>query len=270
MLDQFFTRPEVAVECVRRVQAFMPTPALVVEPSAGTGAFLTPLRGAFGQVLAYDLEPQADGIEQSDFLTVAVPKGATFVGNPPFGKRAKLSVAFFNHCATQGAAVIAFIVPVQWRKWSVHRQLAPGYALFRDYDLPERAFVNVKGVRCCFQIWVSTELYSGSDLRIRQAPAISHPDFTLVIYNCYPHKRHYFTTYDWDVAIPRQGHADYTRREIIPARCEFTTHWILIKASTPAVLERLMAIDYAALSRKSTKQPGYGKADLIQAYEALT
>ena len=50
--------------------------------------------------------------------------------------------------------------------------------------------------------------------------------------------------------MPRQGYHDYSRRETSADRCERTKQWILFKAGTPAVLDRLLSMDFAALSQK--------------------
>lgn len=159
-LDRFYTRPDVAKQCVEwlaRVVNF----GLVgpfVEPSAGAGAFLGPLRAAGAQVTAYDLAPAPGvrGIEKADFFELdGFEDGTVFVGNPPFGHAASLAVRFFNHAA-QWADVIAFVLPRTFRKVSVQDRLDAHFWLEADHDLPKTAFVRHGepwDVPCVFQVW---------------------------------------------------------------------------------------------------------------------
>lgn len=104
--DQFYTDPEVAAWCYELVQQYCdPNDFQVVEPSAGTGAFLSLLPAG---TWAYDLDPKCAGVEPKDFLEVSLvsDRPVLVVGNPPFGQNASLAKRFFNHAAKQ-ASVIA-------------------------------------------------------------------------------------------------------------------------------------------------------------------
>lgn len=96
---------------------------LFVEPSAGTGAFIKPLKNAGRKVKAIDIDPQAPGILRRDFLEITnIFSGnhskIVVIGNPPFGKNACIAVRFFNRAA-DFADEIAFIVPRTFRKRSI-------------------------------------------------------------------------------------------------------------------------------------------------------
>ena len=75
--------------------------------------------------------------------------------------------------------------------------------------------------------------------------------------------------HDFDFAVPRQGYQDYSRRETSADRCERTKQWILFKAGTAAVLDRLLGMDFAALSQNNTITPGFGKADVVKEYTRI-
>lgn len=83
-LDQFYTPSEVAKRCVSLIP-YLDDYDVIVEPSAGRGAFSR----LFPNCYAYDLDPQAEGIIQQDWLTAIPPFGEKMlvVGKPPFGKR---------------------------------------------------------------------------------------------------------------------------------------------------------------------------------------
>jgi hypothetical protein len=79
-----------------------------------------------------------------------------------------------------------------------------------------------------------------------------------------------YFSYDWDFAILRQGFGDFTvlyppsqRAALDPKK-----QWIFVKAHSPQALARLRGLDYVALSQRNTGTPGFGKADLVDAYEA--
>lgn len=274
-LDQFYTSDAVAKSCVEALMEVLPALGYesrveFLEPSAGAGAFL---RALPAPVIAYDLDPKWPGVKKKDFLTL-VPEDLEIrrrehlvvVGNPPFGHRGKLAIDFLNH-ATRLSETMAFIVPAQFRKWSVHSQLNPEFRLISDMKLEENAFL-FKGrpydVNCVFQIWTRRDGV-GEDMRIRSAPASSHPDFQAWIYNATKGAEKFFS-YRFDFAVPRQGFVDYSRRETDPSRCDRRMHWILFKARTKTVRRRLESIDYEELSMSNTKIPGFGKRDVIRAY----
>lgn len=54
--------------------------------------------------------------------------------NPPFGRANKLSVPFFNKCASVSSK-IGFIVPKSWRKWTVINRLDNRFHLVHDQEL---------------------------------------------------------------------------------------------------------------------------------------
>lgn len=160
-LDQFYTRPELAETYIAEMLSRWPDQGvLFVEPSAGAGAFLNPLRNAGRRVRAVDIDPQAPDIRRMDFLQA----GSVFdgehsaivvVGNPPFGKNASTAVRFFNRAASH-ADEIAFIVPRTFRKISLQRRLHSHFHLSEDSDVERLAFLrsaNPHHVPCAWQIW---------------------------------------------------------------------------------------------------------------------
>lgn len=47
------------------------------------------------------------------------------------------------------------------------------------------------------------------------------------------------------------------------------TQWIFFKAHSPKILNQLLKLDYETLSKKNISTPGFGKADVIEAYNKL-
>ncbi len=278
-LDQFYTKQEIAVSCWKHFTDTVCTlnrdvnDLFFVEPSAGTGAFfkLLPPERRFG----IDIAPKCDEVKPQDFFQFsdfpAHPKNTVIIGNPPFGKRGKLAMAFFNHAA-RFADIVAFIVPLTFRKYTVHKNLDPSLRYISKLILPRDAFVldngNPFSVNTEFQIWTRL-LSEHQNLRELRPLPISHQDFQLWQYNNTPESLKVFHN-TFDFAVPCQGWQDYTRKETDEKKCERSKQWILLKAINSSVLDRLKHIDYERLAREcATAIPGFRKADLVKEYSEL-
>jgi len=165
-LDKFYTRPEVVQTCldVLRTLGCVQSADLVVEPSAGAGAFSKALVSAFpdAEVTAYDLVPEAEdgSIVQQDFLlldtTAWAGQRVHVVGNPPFGRQSGLAKRFIKK-ACEHAQTLAFVLPKSFKKPSMQACVPPCFHLERALDLPDDAFVchgTPHAVPCVFQVWV--------------------------------------------------------------------------------------------------------------------
>lgn len=150
-LDQFYTRPEVAQECVSVLRPWVDGTPVWIEPSAGTGAFLDLVPNAIG----YDIDPRHPRIVQANFLETEIPESAVVYGNPPFGRQSSLAKAFIAHAA-KAASIIAFILPRSFMKPSMQKAFPPTFHLVASWTIDDSAFV-VNGepydVPCVFQIW---------------------------------------------------------------------------------------------------------------------
>jgi len=287
-LDQFYTKPEVAGRCMAHLQRAAKRLRVdlgdywFVEPSAGCGCFhqILPPRRRIG----IDLDPKTtpltkravtDSIEQADYLAWAPPKTRRarkylVVGNPPFGHRGKLAVAFFNHSAF--AEIIAFIVPVSFRKYAMHRRLAGEYRLIARAPLPRDSFctpdLKTYSVNAEFQIW--TRLPNRlKNLRELSPPPIAHEDFTMRQYNNTEAALKEFHA-PFDFAVPCQGYQNYARRETKARDCEKNKQWMLFTARTAAARRRLMAMDFGELALDcATATPGFRKNDVVRHYDSL-
>lgn len=190
ILNQFYTDPNVARDCIELVHAHyedQPFDA-IIEPSAGTGAFSRQLGDA---CIALDLDPKAPGIRTADFLTwwPEAPLGRGLViGNPPFSDKAALK--FLNHAAGF-AQVVAFILPAIFGKKSQQNRVDPNMHLMHQQDIPPRSFSHagkVVDVPCVFQIWER-----------RATPRLMH-----VLQNQHPHFER-CTQAEADLVIRRVG-----------------------------------------------------------------
>ena len=163
-LDQFFTTEVVAAECFAEMRAFLAQRALpienyrFIEPSAGSGVFydLMPLDRRIG----IDVCPVRRDLIRNDFLTwrPSSVSPTVVVGNPPFGYRAWLALAFVNHAA-KFADHVGMILPMAFQsdgKGSPKHRVE-GLTLQSSRILPANSFVDATGrsvkVNALWQIW---------------------------------------------------------------------------------------------------------------------
>lgn len=183
-LDKYYTKQSVANECYAAIKELLSVAGkkesdlLFIEPAAGSGVFLNAIKE---KSLGFDIAPTKESnhpIGQNDFLNddllallgpLELSKQIVFIGNPPFGTKSKLAIEFVNKSLGY-SNIVGFIVPVQFRKWSVQSHINKNARLILDIDLQENAFEFMGKdykVRCCFQVWAldsfSTQF---EDLRI--------------------------------------------------------------------------------------------------------
>lgn len=280
-LDQFYTNPSVATTCTTGMKKVLEgyydfCDVQFFEPSAGTGNFIEAINNTFGdkqEVIATDIEPKHPQVKKMDFLTSSKQglglkdtKSVITIGNPPFGKKSALALAFFKE-ASLYSDTIAFIVPLQFRKWSVQSKIHKNFKLILDIKLDKDSFIfeNKKyDVNTCFQVWTRLET-KHADLRLKQKPAVAHPDFKMWQYNNTEEALKVFKE-EFDFAVPRQGYYDFSIRETDPDRCEKNKQWILFKAKSKEIYDRLYSLNFDILAQKNTSVPGFGKADVVEEY----
>lgn len=164
-LDQFFTRPVIAKACWESLCKFMQSDGVnmsnykFVEPGAGLGSFydLLPKNRRVG----IDVVRFRPEFVQEDFLTWSPKKNGysyVCVGNPPFGYRAWLALAFLNHAA-RFSDYVGFIVPMafQSRGKSNVQDRVKGLHLVHSSPLSANSFIDINGnslkVNALWQIW---------------------------------------------------------------------------------------------------------------------
>lgn len=244
-LDQYYTAPHVAREFYEIFRKYFdPHRYLMVEPSAGTGAFfsLLPL-GSLG----YDLDSKCPGVQRADFLVVDLPCGrpVAIIGNPPFGKNASMAVAFFNRAA-RAAEVIAFILPASIRKASIENRLDRAFHRVCEMPVPTNAFLfrsEPFHVPAVFQIWERRPVE-----RVLQSVETSHPDFV-------------FTKPELaDFAIQRVGaNAGRVHHDL---NMSLSSHYF-IKGDVETTMKRL---DFASVAANVAGNPSLAKSEIVRLY----
>ena len=146
--DAYFTPDDVVDKCLNFLNETIDVSLITewIEPSAGAGAFSNKIPNC----IAYDINPQSDGIIKQDFLKLQLPykKGRMFIGNPPYGRTNNLSRQFYNHAVSMGDYV-AFILPAS--------QYNQNVSLYK-FDLVGSLFlgnVNYSGkpINTCFNVY---------------------------------------------------------------------------------------------------------------------
>lgn len=281
-LDKFYTDGDLASRLIDLACSALSVnrdEALFVEPSAGAGAFSSCLPNC----LAYDIQPEADGIQQADFLALEPTwdRSAVAIGNPPFGKRARLAIEFVNRCASSCDAV-AMVLPNTFRRYNIQNKLDSRLALISDIDLPENGSFTFEGapysLRCVFQVWVARDgrywhPERMDDLRMTRRPPISHPDFVCWQHNATPESRRYIDE-DWEFAFWRQGYKDYSKvfknpedyDEVRRIAYETNLQLFLVKPLTDDARRRILSMDLGALASQNLSTPGFGKGEFVREY----
>lgn len=270
-LDKFYTKPEIAQQCVNYLKKLIPISSddILLEPSAGCGNFLKALTDY--NVVAYDIKPEGENIIQQDFLQLESEyKDYITIGNPPFGKRSKLAIQFFNKAATI-SKVIGFIIPNTFAKWSVQKNLHKDWKLIGSMDIPSNSFTSDGKdfqVNCIFQVWVRED-QPGDNLRLLYSPAISCEDFKCWQYNATQQAKKYVYE-DWDYAFWRQGYNNYNnyftkedKEQVIDIVNNTNKQMFFVHCNTQEAHEIIQSMDLNELAQSNLSVPGFGKADFV-------
>lgn len=279
-LDQFYTSPVIVnkfLEIIKKYK-FITEKTIIIEPSAGDGKFIDGFIKQFpnNKIKAFDIEKNHPKVKQQDFLDTKLKysKNNIVIGNPPFGNRSKLAINFINH-ASKFSDVICFVLPIQFRRWNVQKQINKEFKLiYSSNDLPKNSFLlNNKpyNVNCCLQIWIRDEKNKYKNLRILQAPENKHEDFKLFIHNNTKETLKYFdkTKYKWDFAVHRQGYYNYNERIENPNLLIPNRQYLFIKIINPKAKKIFEKINFELLSNSNTTIKGFSNTDLISEYKKI-
>lgn len=170
-MDKYYTKDSVVKMCMDMIEEHLDMnnneliDDLIIEPSAGDGAFIKGIKSLTDNYKFYDLYPQNEEIEKQDYLEVN--SNAMWeikydnkikihvIGNPPFGRQSSLALKFISK-SCEFADSISFILPKSFKKDSLQNKIYSQLHLIHQEDLPKNSFlVNGKDydVPCVFQIW---------------------------------------------------------------------------------------------------------------------
>lgn len=267
-LDQFYTCPSVAERCHHRLLKLLEKESVEVakafwlEPSAGARAFYTLMPSHARHGVDLDKANCGDGVAHGDFLKFeplsswleAPDRPVITEGNPPFGKNSSLAIKFFNHAA-KFSSVIAFIVPMTFRKESVQARLDRNFELLDDKDLDEDSFVfegEAYDVPCCFQVWFRRD---GPCRAVNAAP-LEHKDFKFVPRD------------EATIAFRRVGGLAGKFFTDFESYANASHYFLKPSGSLPAFMRVLSAIDWSAIKRNNAGNPSISKRELVREYTA--
>ena len=166
-IDKFYTKDSVVEICVGKIKELIEVNDndLLIEPSAGNGAFIKCMKQLSSNCLFYDIEPEHDDITKQDYLELDetildktildISKRVHVIGNPPFGRQSSLAIKFIKKSA-KFCDSISFILPRSFMKESMTRHFPKNFHLRCEIKLDDKSFcVNGEdyGVPCVFQIW---------------------------------------------------------------------------------------------------------------------
>jgi hypothetical protein len=208
--DKYYTKPSIAQKYIDTFfEVVEPSyTELVIEPSAGDGAFSCNLKDKCN-LLCYDIEPKQSYITEMDFLTIdsSLFDGLRVhcIGNPPFGRSGSLAKQFVKKCC-EFAYSVSFILPKSFKKPSTYRCFPLHFHKVYEEDCPKKSFiVNGKAydAECVFQIWIRKDVERPKEVVVKPA------GYTFVEKHKQPH-----------IALTRVGgssgkaHVDYNDKSI--------------------------------------------------------
>ena len=165
--DAYFTRREVASYCVEKFESVCKGHNIglsnyqFIEPSAGEGCFYDSLP-VYSEKIGIDIKPRRPEFESADYLRWFpndVKRKFVVIGNPPFGHRGAMALAFVKR-SLLFADLVAFILPMSFYsngKGSNMNQVKDA-TLIHNEKLDRRSFYNpengnIVAVNTVFQIW---------------------------------------------------------------------------------------------------------------------
>ena len=167
-IDKYYTKLSVADTCVSLMKKYTKPKKLhdlIIEPSAGNGAFLSSIKNLKCKLKMYDIRPEHPQVLERDYLTISIEElhagrspgsQVHVVGNPPFGRQASLAIKFIKKSCIF-ADTISFILPKSFKKDSMRKAFSEHFHLVHQHDLDTSSFlVNNKDhdSPCVFQVWV--------------------------------------------------------------------------------------------------------------------
>lgn len=156
-------------------------------------------------------------------------------------------------------------------KYGVQKLLNPKFKLIDYFFLPPYSFTDREkeyDVNCVFQIWSKD---GEKDLRIKEAPPISYPDFNLWQYNA-TSEAFNCVNEKWDIALYRQGYKNYNKifyqkdKEEIINQMKNNIQFFFIQILNENAKSIISKMDFNNLASRNTSTPGFGKADFISYY----
>ena len=224
---------------------------LIIEPSAGNGAFFNHLPVC--KTIGLDIEPEGSGIKRYDWFKYKIEsrhKKVLVVGNPPFGRFQRLSDGFLEHAfSADNVYTVAFILPNVYKKYTKQKIIPNEYRIKKIIDIGKSAFTfegKSKHIPCSFFIF---EKSKGLDRRDNPFKYKDKVPFT-------------FNKYDYDLFL--FGAAP--KRIITNPKPNNRGHFLKSKIHPKQLKENLQNIKWETLSSASGGVFWLTQGEIIQQY----
>lgn len=173
-IDKYYTKKEIVDKCIEHIKNNIKIEKndLIIEPSAGNGAFIENIKDLTNYYIFYDILPENDQIVKQDYLKIESIKNYEkihIIGNPPFGRQSSLAIKFIKK-SCEFADTISFILPKSFKKDSMKKHFNDYFHLIFENDLPEKSFLvnNIEyDVPCIFQIWIKKNMTRETKSKIK-------------------------------------------------------------------------------------------------------
>lgn len=165
-IDKYYTSKSTVEMCISLFtnKINVESNDIIIEPSAGNGAFIEGLRNLGCCVFPYDIEPEHKDIIKYDYLKVETNYKSDgnrifVIGNPPFGRQSSMAIKFIKKACSYCDA-LGFILPKSFKKDSMKKYFPINYHLVEQNDIPYESFIVDEmpyDVPCVFQVWEKRE-----------------------------------------------------------------------------------------------------------------
>lgn len=167
-IDKYYTKNDIVKICVNLIKQHLNIKKtdLIIEPSAGNGAFIDELKKFCKFCKFYDIEPEHKDILKQNFLElnydelIKQNQQTHVIGNPPFGRQSSSAIKFIKK-SCEFCDTLSFILPKSFKKESLKKIFPLNFHNICEFDIPEKAFlVNLEehDVPCVFQIWIKKNI----------------------------------------------------------------------------------------------------------------
>lgn len=249
-LDKYYTKPHVADYCIDVLLRHTADCDTFIEPSAGSGAFIKNFT-----THSFDLEPECDGVIKADWLSVdpSMFIKSCVYGNPPFGKKNKLTKRFIEK-ACSFADVVGFILPAVFNKHTLQKTFPSDWSLVESIQLSNDSFTEYGedyNIPSVFQVWKR----GICDINLRK---VGRTDFT---------NKHFSIVNKENGDIFVMGAAPHTVKfpEIVIANNR--GYWLQCHIQTETVINNFMSIKWSGHSCASGGVAWHTKSEIMETYE---
>lgn len=267
-LDKFYTNKDIVGVCYDAIKTHLEIDKkeLIIEPSAGNGAFINIIKKLSNNYRFYDIKPENDEIIKKDFLDLTfedcnvasgVGVGCHIIGNPPFGNKSSKAIAFIKHSTNiLKAKSVSFILPISFKKASLQKSFSPNYHLVYQTVLAPNSFTHFgisKNIKTVFQIWIKKDRARRVAVKITPASWYS-----------FDKKK------NSDISIRRVG-SKIGFVKLCEESDNTNTHWFIkINSSTGDIGELLGKLNSIRFNKENNVGPlSISKQDIIKKYNSL-